>query len=491
MKHSIKSTLLGGVLLFVLSMCLTSCEGSLDDVFGEWSKPTGNATSGGGSGTDGGSSASVSSLTFIVTNLKLGLNSTTPETLTATISPSDATITWSSSDDAVATVDATGKVTPVAVGTATITAKAGDKTAECPVYVYAGKASINDGDVTVTSGEWYIEGDGTEVTNTITIADGASAILDGININNSAAGTTPCIICQGDATITLADGSNNTITAKSTFAAIQAGGNGTDGKKLIIKAETAGTGKLTATAGSKAAAIGSNYDASCGDIEIQGGDITANGGSYAAGIGSGMAGGTTLTCGVITISNGKVTANGGANGGSGIGTGSAVNGADDNQNGDQTCTGITISGGIVVATGGNNENGYSGGGAGIGTGGAKSNGGCTASQKCTDITISGGDVTANGGSFAAGIGTGYVYYDSSTPKSSTQKCDAITISGGTVTAKKGSTSPNSVGVGGKKTATGTYASYGSQTCTSITIGGDATTYAAGVATSPFNYPLVP
>lgn len=447
---------------------------------GEWSRPTpGNNTPSGG-----GSSASVSSLTFTVTNLKLGLNSTTPETLTATISPSDATITWSSSDETVATVDATGKVTPKAVGTATITAKAGDKTAECPVYVYAGKASINDGSVNVTSGEWYIEGDGNEVANTITIANGASVILSGININRSA-GTTASIICQGDATITLADGSNNTITAPKDFAAIQAGGAG---KKLIIKAETAGTGKLTATGGVAAAAIGSNYNASCGDIEIQGGDITANGGSYAAGIGSGMAQGVTLTCGVITISNGKVTANGGANGGSGIGTGSAGNGTDNNQNGDQTCTGITISGGIVVATGGNNKNGYSGGGAGIGTGAAKSNGGCTASQKCTDITISGGDVTANGGSSAAGIGTGYVYYDSSVPKSSTQKCDAITISGGTVTAQKGSSSPNSIGVGGIKTATGSYASYGSQTCTSITIGGNATTYAAGVTASPFNYP---
>ena len=372
--------------------------------------------------------------------------------------------------------------TPKAVGTATITAKAGDKTAECPVYVYAGKASISDGDVTVTSGEWYIEGDGTEVTNTITIADGASAILDGININNSAAGTTPCIICQGDATITLADGSNNTITAPGTYAAIQAGGAG---KKLIIKAETAGTGKLTATGGVAAAAIGSNKNQSCGDIEIQGGDITANGGSYAAGIGSGMAQGTTLTCGVITISNGKVTANGGANGGSGIGTGSAVNGADADQNGDQTCTGITISGGIVVATGGNNENGYSGGGAGIGTGSAKTNTVCTASQKCTDITISGGDVTANGGSFAAGIGTGYVYYDGGSPKSSTQKCDAITISGGTITAQKGSSSSYSVGVGGIRNASYPYDGYGSQTCSSIKINGVEKT--PGVTENPYNY----
>lgn len=58
-------------------------------------------------------------------------------TLSATVTPEDATdktITWSSSDEKVATVDG-GKVTGVAEGTATITAttKSGDKTATCTV----------------------------------------------------------------------------------------------------------------------------------------------------------------------------------------------------------------------------------------------------------------------------------------------------------------------------------------------------------------------
>ena len=60
-------------------------------------------------------------------------------TLTATVTPeeiaADTTVTWSSSDEAVATVDSNGKVTAVATGNATITATAGEKSATCDITV--------------------------------------------------------------------------------------------------------------------------------------------------------------------------------------------------------------------------------------------------------------------------------------------------------------------------------------------------------------------
>lgn len=69
-------------------------------------------------------------------------------TLKATVKPDNATdksVTWSSSNTKVATVDKSGKVTAVAVGTAKITAKAGDKSATCTVTVDGSVVKVGEG----------------------------------------------------------------------------------------------------------------------------------------------------------------------------------------------------------------------------------------------------------------------------------------------------------------------------------------------------------
>ena len=66
---------------------------------------------------------------------ELALLTGASETLIATVDPSDAPIQWSCNKTSVATVDQNGKVTAVGNGSATISVKAGDKTASCKVTV--------------------------------------------------------------------------------------------------------------------------------------------------------------------------------------------------------------------------------------------------------------------------------------------------------------------------------------------------------------------
>lgn len=74
------------------------------------------------------------------------LNVDEEETLTATVAPEDATenktVTWTSSDNSIVTVS-NGKIKAVAPGKATITAKAGSKSATCTVDVKAPLTGIS------------------------------------------------------------------------------------------------------------------------------------------------------------------------------------------------------------------------------------------------------------------------------------------------------------------------------------------------------------
>ena len=79
----------------------------------------------------------VSSINLDKTSASLKVGETV--TLTATVKPDDATdktVTWSTSDASIATVE-NGVVTAIKLGSATITAKAGDKEATCTITVEA------------------------------------------------------------------------------------------------------------------------------------------------------------------------------------------------------------------------------------------------------------------------------------------------------------------------------------------------------------------
>ena len=262
------------LLVFSLAFTLTNC-GNLDNPLEE--------LSGGGSGGsgDGGGSSTINATDIKLDQTMKVIKMGGSATITATPVPSDATITWESSDAAVATVS-NGVVTPVAVGFATITAKSGDVKATCKIFV-GNEVALASSNYTVQNYD-ILKGDLLS-GKSITIPDGVNVAFDGITTDQT-------VTCEGDATIYLTDGSENTVDVSATFfnAGIKVGPTG---KTLTIEAETAGTGKLNATGGDGAAGIGTgeaNTSANtCGAITINGGKVTATGGGRAAGIGTGCA----------------------------------------------------------------------------------------------------------------------------------------------------------------------------------------------------------
>ena len=80
------------------------------------------------------------------------------KTLVATVKPDGATykaLSWTSSDSNVASVDSKGKVTALAIGSATITVKADDHQANCVITVVVPIQSItlNKSELTLTKGQ--------------------------------------------------------------------------------------------------------------------------------------------------------------------------------------------------------------------------------------------------------------------------------------------------------------------------------------------------
>lgn len=189
-----------------------------------------------------------------------------------------------------------------------------------------------------TKSEAYTAQNGQTLTGTlgsnvkISIADGATVILNNVNINgtNSSIYNYAGITCEGDATIILS-GTNSVKGFYSHYPGIYVPEN----KTVTIQ----GSGSLNASSNGSGAGIGGGIGFDCGNITITGGNITATGGNGRPGIGGG-----TEACGNITITGGTITATGG-NAAAGIGGSNTGN-----------CGDITITSGVtrVTATKGNN-----------------------------------------------------------------------------------------------------------------------------------------
>ena len=158
-------------------------------------------------------------LTVAPTTANVVIGSTTQ--LTATVTPSNSTdnVEWTSSDTSVATVDNTGLVTGVKAGTATITAKAGEKEAKCTVTVTTGAVAatgitLDKATASVTKGETLT------LTATVTPSDSTDAITWTTSDENVAtvANGVVTAVGVGEATITATAGEVNATCAVTVVA---------------------------------------------------------------------------------------------------------------------------------------------------------------------------------------------------------------------------------------------------------------------------------
>ena len=139
----------------------------------------------------------VSQLTLSAETLTVYLGETAQLTATVNEDADDKTLTWTSSDTAIATVDENGVVTPVAAGTVTITAAANDssgKTASCTVTVaekpavvvvagdFDGNGSVTIVDVNAAFNAYMNEDDLTEAQKAAVDTNG-NGIVDIAEVN--------------------------------------------------------------------------------------------------------------------------------------------------------------------------------------------------------------------------------------------------------------------------------------------------------------------
>ena len=178
----------------------------------------------------------VEEISFNKTSVSLKAGETV--TLTATVKPDDATdktVTWSTSDASVATVN-DGVVTAKKVGTATITAKAGDKSATCEITVVATpvtSVTLNKTSASVKAGETVTltatvkPDDATDKTVTWSTSDASVATVNDGVVTAKKVGTATITAKAGDKSatceITVVATPVTAVTLNKTYVSLKAG----------------------------------------------------------------------------------------------------------------------------------------------------------------------------------------------------------------------------------------------------------------------------
>ena len=271
---------------------------------------------------------------------------------------------------------------------------------------FAGTWYIEDGDITISSGE---SGNNVTQNNNTTYGD-TNTIITNQNKDTASSHTVTIEAKDKDDKVEVTLKDVNIDTSSRNKAAVSVTGEGDTNIKLdgdnalksdIYRSGIYGSGSLTISGGENDSLTaqggsGANGISSSGSVTISGGStVTANGGSGTISGGDGIWSG-----GGVTISGGStVTANGG-NGGSLVGGDGIRSGG-----------GLTVSDGTVTAKGGNGDSKDGYGGDGIRSGGV--------------VTISGNTVNAAGGYGGKVGGYGICSFD------------RVAISGGTVEAAGG------------------------------------------------------
>lgn len=179
-----------------------------------------NSSSGGDDTSDG----AVTGVTLSEESTELAVDAT--HTLTATVAPEEITdpeVSWSSSDESVATVDTEGVVTGVTEGTATITVTTADggHTAQAEVTVTAGAEDGSD--------------DASDGNDDAVAVTGVTLSAETLEVTVDATGTLTATVAPEDAD----DGSVSWSTSDETIATVDGQG--------VVTGVAAGTATITVT----------------------------------------------------------------------------------------------------------------------------------------------------------------------------------------------------------------------------------------------------